>query len=328
MKLRFSSRGMSLTEIMVVLGILGFMGLAISSAFTDVFKIQNKVVNSDEANEFASSMGRFFFNESSCTEALKGKVFPVSGTLNLSLPNYVGYGSGMKPGAAVSAGTLIGTKVRIRVLSLINKGMPVDSIAYNGAKFDQYLAQVQVAVDLKNGQDWDQKPVRSFEFPVLVKPATKVIEKCMSGSSMEDSCVAMGSTFNPTTGTCTPASQCFFEGMFVENKCDGSTSCTPTPAMCPDGTPIGSPGTVCPANGQCKVMGKTVACLEAEPCPPDPSGCPPNTPNEITGGLSCPTAKTRKQTGGYTWSFVVSCGKKCSQTINVETKYFICLKCN
>ena len=73
-----ANQGMSLVEIMVVAAILGFIGLAVSTTFTDIFKMQSNIIGKDEANEFASAVGRFIFTESTCTTALKGQTFPVN----------------------------------------------------------------------------------------------------------------------------------------------------------------------------------------------------------------------------------------------------------
>lgn len=324
-KKSLSNKGLSLVEIMVVAGILGFLGLAVSTTFTDIFKMQTKIIGGDEANDFASSLGRFIFSESSCTAALKDKVFPVGLNIknpktDITLPSYLGYGGG-SAGASVTlkAGNEITNKLRILTLKMIDKKMAVERTSYEGKPADRYLAQVILTTESKVGSNWNENVPRNYEFPILVEPASKKVIRCMSSSSLQDACVAMGSELDPATGKCVPKSQCFYEGFYTVHECNGRVSCTPEPAWCPD------ENVRCPPGGKCK-DGKF--CTEPVICPNNANSCPPNTPNPITGTISCPKGgATKTQTGESSWTITVRCGKKCNQTINVEAKYFICLKC-
>jgi prepilin-type N-terminal cleavage/methylation domain-containing protein len=64
-------------------------------------------------------------------------------------------------------------------------------------------------------------------------------------------------------------------------------------------------------------------------CSPNIGGCPGSFINELTGGTSCPSGvATQRETGQYNWSYTVNCGKKCTQTVSVNTRYYVCLKCS
>lgn len=49
--------------------------------------------------------------------------------------------------------------------------------------------------------------------------------------------------------------------------------------------------------------------------------------NPYTSGTSCPAGSTPNQTGIINWNHTVSCGKKCTQTINNTARWFTCLEC-
>lgn len=288
-------------EIMVVAGILGFLGLAVSTTFTDIFRMQSKIIGNDEANEFSSAVGRFLFTESTCSPALNNVAFPAGGSAAVTLPGYVGYGGGSTGApSTVGPGTLIGQKLRVKSIVLADKRLAPATMNYEGASVRRYLAQVTMTTESRVGSNkWVASPPRNYEFPVLVNSAGRII-KCMTGSSMEDACVAMGSSLNPATGKCVPQSQCYYEGAYTVNVCDGNTACTPNAG-----------------NSYC-----------ANAHTGDMSGCPINTPNPINGDISCPNGTaTRHQTGSHNTTYQVSCGKKCTRDVIVTSSYYICLRC-
>lgn len=291
---------MSLVEIMVVVAILGFLGLAVSTTFTDIFRMQSRIVGNDEANEFASAVGRFLFTESTCTAALRNVAFPTGGESVVALPGYLGYGGGRAgaPGT-IGPGTAIGQKLRIKNIRLADKRMPPAPMIFEGAPVTRMLAQVIMDTESKVGTKWNANPPRNFEFPVLLTASNRIL-KCMTGSSMEDACVALGSTLDPATGRCRPVSQCFYEGAFTTNVCDGNMACTPKAS-----------------NSYCS--GAHTG---------DMSGCPINIANPINEDISCPSGTgTRNQTGVITTSYQVSCGKKCTRNVTVVSTHYICLRC-
>lgn len=53
----------------------------------------------------------------------------------------------------------------------------------------------------------------------------------------------------------------------------------------------------------------------------------PDVLNPLTGATSCPAGSTPNQTGIINWNHTVSCGKKCTQTINNTARWFSCLQC-
>lgn len=344
MKKSLSQKGMSLVEIMIVAAILGFLGLAVSTTFTDIFRMQSRISGNDEANEFAASLGRFLFSESTCSEALVGKSFPVNKSDNLVLPKYVGYNA--KPGGSlVKEGERMGNKLKIKSLTIKDKKMPVEQIKYEDKTVSRYLAEITLVTESQVGKKWNLNPPRVFEFPVLVNASNKIV-RCMTSSSTKDACAALGSELDPATGRCKPQAQCFYEGSFTVHACNGKVSCTPDPGGCADGSQCKeysyctdrtmlcpTDGTPCPDGKPCTGLipdmcknGK--ACEAGTTCPNSPSDCPPNVPNPLTRTISCPSGnKTKSLSGESAWSQTVVCGKKCTMTLDVKAQYYICLKC-
>lgn len=342
-----NSYGLSLVEVVIVASILGFLGLAISTTFTDLFKMQSKISGADEANDFGSSVGRFLYTQETCSQGIKGVNFPKGkgGTVNLDMPAYKVYdSSGVQQ--SLKAGVSVGAKMRVSQFTLQDKGLAATDVVQAGANYKRYVARVMLGTESKVGSEWKVNKPRPFEFPVLVDSTGKVSE-CLSSSTVQDACNAIGTRLDEN-GNCVPDSEnCYFEGHYTANFCDGvASSCEPTPEMCADGS-------ACPADKQCRAVhictpaaicadGVTPCvpgemCDYTEACLPEvtcegasdvPPGCPPDLVNELTGKTSCKNASSSRQTGTHTWSYVAECGKKCTKTINVETKYFICLRCD
>lgn len=280
------NRGMSLVEMLVVVAILGFISLMIASTFSDIFKWQTQVMSRDASNEFAASVARFLFTDSTCTSALTGQKFPENGRAEVSLPGYMGYGAG----SATAGGTLttlakgaqIGTRLRIRDLYMENAGMAPQSVLAQGSTLKRYMARVTLSLEEQSQGQWRSSPPRTMEFPILVNPGNHQIQRCYLEMMVDDACQVLGSTFDPSTGKCVPMTQCLFEGSYNVHS-----------------------------------------------CVPNVRSCPPNETNQMTGTTSCPSGiSSRRQTGEYNYRYKESCGKKCSRTVRVNVKYYVCLKCN
>jgi len=343
MKILKSTKGLSLVEVLIVASILGFLGLAISTTFTDLYKMQSRITGSDEANEFGAALGRYFYTQDTCSQELQGQKFPVGGSRNLALTQYKVYDAS---GAQIplKAGAQIGGKLKVSQLILENKGVAPTNVVQGGANFKRYVARVGLKVQSKVGNEWKDSNPRSYEFPVLVSGGN--ISQCQSSATVADACSAIGASIDDDTGTCVPNNEnCFFEGHYVTNTCDGVPStCEPSPEMCADGSTcpadkVCRASYICPAGGvspdgtPCtpgELYDYSEPCIDAVTCDgdaPAPPGCPADTVNEITGKTKCKNASSTKPTGTHTWSYITDCGKKCTKAINVETKYFICLRC-
>lgn len=231
-----NSKGMSLVELLIVTGILGFVSLVVASSFSDIFRWQGQVTVKDEANEFSASLARAFFSDAACSEMLKGQVFPVAANTTpaeISIAPFVGSGMkgkriGKEDSATVSP--TISPFLQIKSLGFINKGMAPKPISLEGVIYNHYIAQISLSLDTKDRGKWKTIPPRTFEIPIITDVKTGVIKRCYVEMMIDDACAVMGSTFNPTTGKCIPATQCFFEGSYTK------TSCSPAPKSCPGNT--------------------------------------------------------------------------------------------
>lgn len=281
-------RGMSLVEMLVVVAILGFISLMIASTFSDIFKWQTQVMSRDAGNEFSASVARFLFTDSTCTSALTGQSFPESGRTELSLPGYLGYGAGSETG---------GTSTTLVKGTQIGKRLRIR---------DLYMENAGMA-------------------PQSVLAGTTTLKRYMAKVtlSMEEQNQGQWRSSPPRTMQfpvlVDPGShkiqRCYLE-MMVDDACQvlGSTF-DPSTGKC-------VPMTQCLFEGSYNVN----SCMtRGRPT----NHCPPNETNQMTGTTSCPSGlSSRRQTGEYNWSYKESCGKKCSRTISVNVKYYVCLKCN
>lgn len=84
----------------------------------------------------------------------------------------------------------------------------------------------------------------------------------------------------------------------------------------------------CDVADSCLLKG-TYKTLECSPVVA--SGCSldhgDNVNNPYTSATTCPAGSTPNQTGIINWNHTVSCGKKCTQTINNTARWFTCLEC-
>lgn len=257
-KLKFGiQRGMSLIEIMVVMAILSFVSLAITSTLTDIIKMQNSTVAKDESNEFGAALGRFLFTEATCTAALSGQQFPLNGQRTLTLPGYVGYGS-PDVGLQLQSNTQVGNKLTVVSLELSDRRMPLTNVLYNGVMTRRALAQVSLVTQTTGGL---ATAPRNFEFPILIEQATNRIIRCMSGPTPKDACIASGGRFNDATQECTD--ECVFEGNYSQ------TTCSPVPRTTPCPTGQANPqtgGFNCPSGASTARQTGQFATTFAESC--------------------------------------------------------------
>lgn len=79
----------------------------------------------------------------------------------------------------------------------------------------------------------------------------------------------------------------------------------------------------CVPQTQCQVKGA----YATSQCSPGYSGCYSGMPNPVTGGFGCPSNTVATQTGQFSQTFNVSCGKKCSYDVTNTVKFYLCMAC-
>ncbi len=292
--------GFTLAEIMISVVIVSVITLGMASAITDLMKAQMTVADKDDSNQFGVAIGRYLYTTEFCTSSLKETVLPVGATSNaLAITNYLGFGATSATGDTIAANSLVGRRVRVKNLTIKNKGIPPRAITLQEAggpiNYQLYIAQVELLMERQTESDWTPERPRYFEFPVMINPLTgNKIVRCAVSAKNLDFCSVQGASVKTLPSgqeICAPAGvQCIARGAFATNTCVPNIG-----AACPTGV-------VNPITGTAS-------------CPP-----PLDTP---TAAPFPPTKTGQMQT-----AFTISCGKKCTTDVNMTTEYFMCQECN
>lgn len=285
---KLGAQGLSLVEVLLVVSILGFISLVVATSFSDIFRMQTQVMSRDEVNDFGASVGRFIFTETTCTAALKGQIFPVGGGPNpLILKGYNAYGSDTAKKDIQAGEEIIANRLKVRDLTIADKLMPPQAVKAGGMTLQRYLARIDLTIETKAGKA--NNPVDWVGAPVRTYEIPVVVDPVDSNRIYA----------------------CNLE-MKVSDACQVlGSELDPNTGRC-------TPMTQCIFEGH----------YSTNECSNSSYGCPSGVINELTGGYNCPSGvATARQTGINDWSYSVSCGKKCTATINVRTQYYVCLKC-
>ena len=293
-----SKSGFSLVELLVSAGLLGFMGVAISTLGINVFKMQKKNILTSETNEFSSSLG--YYLKQSCHDEFKGKTFPGSSYQSLVISGYKGFGD--SHASSIQTGTLFADKWRVISLRWKNKGLTAQEYKREGDTYQLVVATISLQSEIIQPQDQTKTeplPPYHVEIPFLIRPGG-TIEDCMSlrGLSSQDICTVMGALYDEVTDTCVPDENCFLLTQFVNCTADRGSHPSATPA---------SP---------CDQLVK-----------PELGGNYYNYYNEGGGTGSCPTNTDMVMSGEVRRKGRQSCGKKCTNTYYATGKIYLCLKC-
>ncbi|MCB0377398.1 MAG: type II secretion system protein [Bdellovibrionales bacterium] len=298
-----STRGMSLVEIIVAVGIFGIVSVVLSTAFVEMMKSQKNVENRDRANDFATSFGRMLYNDGTCsslfcnpngagacqnTFILPAKGSPEELELKTNMPGI--NAPELKAGVEVDRG------IAIRSLTIEDSGMAPQPVLVGTATYNKVNVRVTLVLDLLNMQNGAGAGTqagapndgvvgtvapRFYDLPMYIDPGTRQIIGCKVEMTTQDSCALLGAEVDPVTGLCKPQQQCMMFGHYITSVCDT----------------------------------------------PRTTSCPPPVPNAISRKLACPVGSIASQTGKFVNSWTESCGKKCSFRVTNTQEYFICLRC-
>lgn len=294
-----SKSGFGLVELLVSAGLLGFMGVAISTLGVNVFQMQKKQILTSETNEFSSSLG--YYLKQSCHDEFKGKTFPGAASQPVVIDHYKGFGDSNVP--KIETGTIFADKWRVTSLTWKDKGLPPQEYKREGDIYQLAVATISLQSEIIQPQDQtktESLPPYHIEIPFLIEPGTRKIEDCMSlkGLSAQDICTVIGAVYDEATDTCLPDQNCFLLTQFV--------NCTADRGSHPSATP-------------------------ASPCDhlvkPELGGNYYNYYNEGGGRGSCPTNTDMIMSGEVRRKGQQSCGKKCTNTYYATGKIYLCVKC-
>jgi prepilin-type N-terminal cleavage/methylation domain-containing protein len=216
--------GFSIVEVLVALVVLGLVVVIVTGGLTSVFQAQKSVSARDEANEFAAGLGRFFFEQETCTSIFKGRDFPLAGSqVPLSITGLPGYPGSVQSGYVISNATQVGSLTFEDATS----GTP-PTVRRGGVVYTHRILRVKLVMAAKNtaGQMQNLSP-RSFHIPVYVDALGKIVG-CEVGLKIEDSCDVIGSIYDSVTGKCRPMTSCQVAGTYVTRTCNpSSNNCGP-----------------------------------------------------------------------------------------------------
>lgn len=295
--LRVESRGFTITELMVALGITTLISLGVVGILYEFHVFERKVINKTEYQDYSASLQGYLTSTNGCNAALVGQTLsttPAPFTVN----GYVGFGDQVPP----QAGAQISNQLSIQSLNLQEKVIAGtgESVVRIGTNLVRKTATVSLNMTAIVANQQTQERQKNIDLVVLVDNSN-VIQSCVVSKDMQGACTLLGEVYDPTTKTCLPNATCQFFGRYITSSC---TTSDPN-----------YPGT----------MG-TYPCIGAASAP----GQTPN--NEFTGGLSCPNGSQAFLMGetDQTNTFNVNCGKKCTETVtqNYTESYYMCLRCN
>ena len=224
-KRKKSKSGFGMVELLVSAGLLGFMGVAISTLGVNVFSMQKKSILTSETNEFSSSLG--YYLKQNCHEEFKGDTFPGTSDTPLVIENYKGFGESPSV-SEIKTDTLFEGKWKVNSLTWKDKGLTPQDYKREGDTYKLVVATISLQSEIIDPQDptkAERLPPYHIEIPFLIDSANK-IEDCMSakGLSSKDICTIIGAVYDETTDTCVPDQNCFLLTQFVdcEKEVDGS----------------------------------------------------------------------------------------------------------
>ena len=233
-----SQYGFSLIELLVSAGLLGFVGIGVSTLGVNVFKMQRKTIMTSETNEFSSSLG--YYLKHSCQDEFVGEIFPYNKGPNtkplppLVVDDYTGFGD-LSVGQ-IKTGVEFGDKWKVTSLTWHHKtSVPEQDYKRAGTDYKLVVAtiSIQSAVMQKEeeGGDVSTTPYH-IEIPFLIEPGTNKIEDCMDAKGLrgEDICAAIGGKYNALTETCDPDKNCFVLKQFINCAFDKGKAPTHAPA--------------------------------------------------------------------------------------------------
>ncbi|MBX3041270.1 MAG: prepilin-type N-terminal cleavage/methylation domain-containing protein [Bdellovibrionaceae bacterium] len=224
-----NSRGITLVELIVSLGVMSLVSVGVASAIYGLMTSQKGIMNRIDAGEFTGALARSMTEKMSCSSYLNGTPTPADWT-PLTIPNYRGYGGS---GGALGPGTVLGGTAANPTMWVQNMqwrmkpGIPAETVVVDGEPKARTIMQVRIELNTREAGRVSPLPAREVEFVVLRNAANQVSD-CEGTPSMEDACKALGTTYDPATASCLPGKEeCIMRGTYINSYCN-STPCQAT----------------------------------------------------------------------------------------------------
>jgi hypothetical protein len=296
---RLPRAGFTITEIIVGVALSAVVVGVIASSLNALFGNVKAVQNRDEAANFFGALGKWINLENSCNLTLTGQQLPAVGApAPVTIPgsaNPGGYTGFAATAGPIGGGSLLTPNLRVDSLMLVEKnGATPQSVQWGGLTLTRRIATLSLNMSTWGASStWTSLSPKVLEIPVYTN-AGRVIQRCKLEANAGDACLAMGGSWDPNTGVCTPQTSCQHMGSYVQVTCNPATPCDATGTIYSDSAGPGGASQVNPVSS-------TV-------------GCPPNSTASLSGRVQ--TSRT------------VSCGKKCSFNQTVNIFYYSCLRCS
>lgn len=215
-------------ELIIAAGIMAVVASGVATAIFNVVRQQNNLTNRMDGTEFVASFGRQLMDKTLCRNYFSGRVVPANWTA-FTVPNYSGFGD--RDGETLQAGYILigspqnpGLQVREMVWRRKPDATPEPVRITEGGVQVNYAktpVQARISLTLNDQGQARELPPRYVEFVVLNRQSDNVVTACDGSPTMVDACSAVGTTFDPTTGTCIPAGRsCQMMGSYALSRCN------------------------------------------------------------------------------------------------------------
>ncbi len=244
----YSAKGMSLIEVMITTAVAAIIMVAIGNSLISLYQHQSTISQKDEGNEFAADFSRLLSQNDVCSTMLSGINLPAAASpVEFVIPDYI---TSQKSAAAVTpsaddlqAGVNINSGLRVLSLTIENSSLPDQEIDIDLTPDDgnntltpviRRVAEIELRLGLVKANDIQELKPRRFQVPVMTLKSNDNIHTCATELQVTDACSTIGSAYDPTTGACIPATNCFMKGAYTEVACtssDGVLSGCPAPVL-------------------------------------------------------------------------------------------------
>lgn len=206
--------GMSLTEMMIVMGLVGIAALGMSSMMGGVSDTVKDATVRSAKIEFASAMGVYLHSRLGCQDLKAGNLSFSAGKIGIQLKNW-------KYEGVEVIGT--GTKMpKFNIESLmghidLSPNLAKIKMTYpNGSTKDLQKSMLIVSAVLKS-KNFIYK--HEYNVPVLLDLANK-IEFCGDDQTIAETCTSLKGKFDPVTKECRFEQSCAIQGSFTTLSCN------------------------------------------------------------------------------------------------------------
>jgi hypothetical protein len=300
-----------LVELLISIGVLSTISLGVAYNIANIYQQQNMVTNVGEAKNFSNNLVEYLSSAEFCENELLNTPFQANMNRNLVVRGMGDMKDAGNASGTIQANSQLAENIMLRNLTIENKtGITPQQVFYQNANANLRAVRVTVSMahrSMDNSQNnvWTDLKPKFIDIPVLTAGGRIVACGMNAGLDEELTCTQIGSVWDASRNVCEPREQCNLRGTYTQWTCS-------------------------PAYGGCG--GNVSNLIGGSPGGIGGGGKSPATvggiPNPVTGQLNCPPRATPEISGVREATYVISCGKKCSQTITETTRFYVCMECS